>query len=76
MNLGSLDDSGKKDSKALKEEGMSSKSDGGIKYIQILFYYVQDAFLFKVHLPTDAQQGENIFVKYLNFLLKSWSLSM
>ena len=32
-----------------------SDSDSSMKYIQILFYYVQDASLFKIHLPEDGQ---------------------
>ena len=54
-------------SAALKEDETSTNSDSGMMYIQILFYYVQEATLFKVHLPFDGQQGENIIVKILKF---------
>ena len=39
----------------------------GMKYIQVLFYYAQDASLFKVHLPGEGQQGRNIVVQILEF---------
>ena len=52
------------DSKTPKQD---KESDSGMKYIQILFYYVQDATLFKVHLPVDGQQSESIVVKILEF---------
>ena len=38
----------------------------GMKYVQILFFYVQDAALFKVHL-SDDDQGESLFVKIIQF---------
>ena len=41
--------------------------DGGIKYMQILFYYVQDASLFQVHLSNDKTNEDSIFVKILQF---------
>ena len=43
------------------------KDDDAIKYVQILFYYVQDAALFKVHLQGDGQQDRSIVVKILQF---------
>ncbi len=46
---------------------VQSNPDGGIKYIQILFYYVQDASLFKVYLPSDEQQGQSFLIKILQF---------
>ena len=40
--------------------------DSGTKYLQILFYYVQDAVLFKVKLPTDnVSKTESFIVKIL-----------
>ena len=38
-----------------------------LKYVQILFYYVQDATLFKVKLSSEDQQEESIVVKILQF---------
>ena len=35
-----------------------------MKYVQILFYYVQDASLFKIQLPSVGQQKET-FVEYI-----------
>ena len=63
----SVESSNNKGQKTSGKEETSTNSDGGIKYIQILFYYVQDASLFKIHLPVDGQQGENIIVKILEF---------
>ena len=39
-----------------------------MKYLQILFYYVQDAVLFKIESPTDYNsKTENVIVKILQF---------
>ena len=43
------------------------KDDDVMKYVQILFYYVQDAVLFKVRLPIEGHQDESIVVKILHF---------
>ena len=43
------------------------KEEDAMKYIQILFYYVQDAALFKVQLPSEGQNDESIVVKILQF---------
>ena len=43
------------------------KDDDVMKYVQILFYYVQDAVLFKVQLPNEGNQDESIVVKILHF---------
>ena len=49
-----------------KEPGDGEES--GTKYLQILFYYVQDAVLFKVKLPTDnIGKAESTIVKILQF---------
>ena len=56
-----------KDVSYSKSPKLEKESDNGMKYIQILFYYVQDSALFKVHLPVDGQQGESIVVKILEF---------
>ena len=43
------------------------KDDDAMKYVQILFYYVQDSALFKVQMPFESQQDESIVVKILQF---------
>ena len=43
------------------------KDDDTMKYVQILFYYVQDSALFKVQLPFEDQHDESIIVKILQF---------
>ena len=43
------------------------KDDDAMKYVQILFYYVQDSALFKVQLSFEGQQDESIVVKILQF---------
>ena len=49
------------------EKGKRSKmDDAGLKYVQILFYYVQDASLFKILLPQD-EQNESILTDILLF---------
>ena len=42
-------------------------TDSGMKYVQIMLYYVQDATLFKIYLPNAKQQSENVLVKFLQF---------
>ena len=42
-------------------------TDSGLKYVQIMFYYIQDAGLFKIPLPDAKQQTENVLVKLLQF---------
>ena len=46
---------------------MKHESEDGLKYLQILFYYVQDAILFKIHLPHENLHDEGIMVKILQF---------
>ena len=41
--------------------------DNGFKYMQILFYYVQDAKLFTVNVPLMDVETENIVLKFLEF---------
>ena len=51
-------------------EGESEdKHSGGMKYVQILFYYVQDARLFKIPLPSVVQEAStpNVIVQFLEF---------
>ena len=43
------------------------KEEGSFKYLQILFYYVQDAALFKIELPEKQSEQTNTFVKILQF---------
>ena len=40
-----------------------NKEEDAMKYLQILFYYVQDAELFKVKIPNDYQEGESMLIK-------------
>ena len=55
-----------KGTESLQAESSNGK-DSGMKYIQILFYYVQDSSLFHVHLPEQTQQSEELIVKILQF---------
>ena len=48
-------------------EMAKNESESSMKYIQILFYYVQDASLFKVHLPDDGQSSESVIVQVIQF---------
>ena len=41
--------------------------DSGLKYLQILFYYVQDSKLFTVYLPQMDARTDNIVAKFLEF---------
>ena len=51
-------------SKSLEKE---VKEEGSFKYLQILFYYVQDAALFKIELPGKQSEQTSTFVKILQF---------
>ena len=44
---------------------MEVKEEGSFKYLQILFYYVQDAALFKIELPGKETEQTSTFVKIL-----------
>ena len=44
-----------------------TKEEGTFKYLQILFYYVQDAALFKIELPGKYTEETSTFVKILQF---------
>ncbi len=50
-----------------EKEVTEDKKEDVMKYVQILFYYVQDAALFKVHLPDHSNEDNNIVVKILTF---------
>ncbi len=52
----------KKDSEVATRD---QSEESGMKYLQILFYYVQDASLFKVLLPSEIDKGESVFVNVL-----------
>ena len=44
-----------------------SDADSGMKFMQIFLYYVQDATLFKIHLPDANEPSEIFLVKILQF---------
>ena len=52
---------------SLDKDKKVDKDDDAIKYVQILFYYVQDSALFKVQVPGQDQQNESMVVKILQF---------
>ena len=60
-----------RDNTILEESNITKsqdKKENSMKYLQILFYYVQDAALFKVKLPVDdSRKTETIIVKILQF---------
>ena len=56
---------GKDEAKVTKKK--DKDSDSGTKYLQILFYYVQDASLFKVYLPVIGTPPESWLVHFLQF---------
>ena len=45
----------------------TATDDSGMKYMQLLFYYVQDSKLFTIKLPEIGGKTENIVVKFLEF---------
>ena len=49
----------------LKEDTATDEND--LKYMQLLFYYVQDSKLFTVYFPETDMKTENIVVKFLEF---------
>ena len=56
-----------KNSENPKSPGKEVKEEGSFKYLQILFYYVQDAALFKIELPGKQSEQTSTFVKILQF---------
>ncbi len=56
---------------SFSEENSDTQSktdeDSGMKYMQILFYYVQDASLFKVQVPNEQQKGKSLIIKIIEF---------
>ena len=56
-----------KNSKNPKGPEKEVKEEGSFKYLQILFYYVQDAALFKIELPGKQSEQISTFLKILQF---------
>ena len=56
-----------KNSEKSKSPEKEVKEEGSFKYLQILFYYVQDAALFKIELPGKQSEQTSTFVKILQF---------
>ena len=56
-----------KNSEKSKSSKNETKEEGSFKYLQILFYYVQDAALFKIELPGKSLDQTRTFVKVLQF---------
>ncbi len=61
------EDSQREEQNTTSDSETDSEADSGMKYMQILFYYVQDATLFKVPLPDERQKDESTIVKLLQF---------
>ena len=57
--------------KDVRKEEFSSitedNKDDSIKYLQILFYFVQDSRLFKIKLPGENVSDEGWILKFLQF---------
>ena len=56
-----------KNSENPKSPEKEVKEEGSFKYLQILFYYVQDAALFKIELPGKQSEQTSTFIKILQF---------
>ena len=56
-----------KNSEYPKSAEKEVKEEGSFKYLQILFYYVQDAALFKIELPGKQSEQTSTFVKIIQF---------
>ena len=57
-----------------EENKVSDKVDDNSKYIQILFFYIQDAILFKVNVPVISTQEKGVIAKILSFSPQMFSL--
>ena len=60
----------RKDVSSEKDRNEDSDQDSnvdGMKYMQILFYYVQDSRLFQVKLPSENVDDESWIIKFLQF---------
>ena len=53
--------------KQLSKEN-NATDESGMKYMQLLFYYVQDSKLFIVHLAEISVKSKNVVVEFLEFL--------
>ena len=58
-----------------KNKVPNNKSDDSTKYIQILFFYIQDAVLFKINIPGQKYQKKGTIEKILSFSPKILSLT-
>ena len=57
-----------------EENKVSDKVNDNSKYIQILFFYIQDAILFKVNVPVISTQEKGTIAKILSFSPQMFSL--
>ena len=58
-----------------KNKVPDNKSDDSTKYIQILFFYIQDAVLFKINIPGQNYQEKGTIEKILSFSPKILTLT-
>ena len=58
-----------------KNKVIDNKSDDSTKYIQILFFYIQDALLFKINIPGQNYQKKGTIEKILSFSPKILTLT-
>ena len=58
-----------------KNKVKDNKSDDSTKYIQILFFYIQDAVLFKIDIPGQNYQEKGTIEKILSFSPKILTLT-
>ena len=58
-----------------KNKVIDKKSDDSTKYIQILFFYIQDAALFKINIPGQNYQKKGTIEKILSFSPKILTLT-
>ena len=58
-----------------KNKVKDNKSDDSTKYIQILFFYIQDAVLFKIHIPGQNYPKKGTIEKILSFSPKILTLT-
>ena len=58
-----------------KNKVPDNKSDDSTKYIQILFFYIQEAILFKINIPSQNYQKKMTIEKILSFSPKILTLT-
>ena len=58
-----------------KNKVPGNKSDDSTKYIQILFFYIQDALLFRINIPGQMYQKKGTIEKILSFSPKILTLT-